>query len=103
MNKPLMAALILTLATATVMAQQPPAGGGGGNGADFIKGIDKDGDGKLSKAEVVGTPMEADFADIDTNKDGKLEAKELEAFTPKNVGGGGGGAPAPGGTPPAAK
>ena len=91
-------ATLLMSVSALTLAQQPPASGGGGGGSggasEFIKGMDKDGDGKLSKTEVAGTPLEADFADIDTNKDGKLEAKELESFTPKNVGGGGSQPPA---------
>lgn len=97
-------AMLLALAAQPVLAQQPPAGGGGGDPASFIKGLDKDGDGKLSRSEVAGTPLEADFDAIDTNKDGKLDAQELGSFKPKNVGGGqsGGGAPPAGGTAPPA-
>ncbi len=87
-------ALILAGIAVNAWAQSSPPAGGGGDGASFIKGIDKDSDGLLSKSEVAGTPLEADFEKIDSNKDGKLNAKELESFS-------GGGAPAAGGTPPA--
>lgn len=87
---------IMASVAATALAQSPPAGGGSaGGGAAFIKGLDKDNDGFLSKAELAGTPVEADFEKIDTNKDGKLSATELEAFS--------GGGAAPAGAPPAAK
>jgi hypothetical protein len=104
-------ALIVTLlgiSTAAV-AQQPPAGGAGGpptgSTQDYIKSLDKDGDGKLSKDEVAGTPMAADFDEIDTNKDGKLVAKEMEDFLPKVKAraAAGGGQPPAGAQPPAQK
>ncbi|MFT3906114.1 MAG: hypothetical protein QM718_07425 [Steroidobacteraceae bacterium] len=89
-----MTTLALLAGTAVALAQTPPAGAQAGTDtAAFIKMLDKDGDGVLSKSEVAGTPLEADFEKIDTNKDGKLTAAELEAFGKKNPAPGGGGAP----------
>lgn len=39
--------------------------------------IDRNADGKLSKAEARGTPFEAEFLAIDQNKDGQLDSDEL--------------------------
>ncbi|TVZ27946.1 EF hand domain-containing protein [Gillisia sp. Hel_I_86] len=44
---------------------------------ELIKQMDKNEDGKLSKAEVKG-PLKDDFKKIDTNEDGFLTIKELE-------------------------
>jgi hypothetical protein len=48
--------------------------------ADLVKQWDKDGDGAISKAEwtEAGRPAER-FDAVDTNKDGKVTAAELEA------------------------
>jgi Ca2+-binding EF-hand superfamily protein len=81
-------ALVLGMLAVVAYAQSPPpaADGGSKNAVEFIKGLDKDEDGVLSMEEVAETPLKADFDDIDTDKDGKLTASELEAFTPKNTG-----------------
>tara|TARA_R100000935_G_scaffold2714_6_gene7494 strand:- start:7451 stop:7738 length:288 start_codon:yes stop_codon:yes gene_type:complete len=44
---------------------------------ELIKQMDKNEDGKLSKAEVKG-PLKDDFKKIDTNEDGFLTIEELE-------------------------
>ena len=53
---------------------------------ELIKQMDKNEDGKLSKAEVKG-PLKDDFKKIDTNEDGFLTIEELEkAPKPKRKG-----------------
>ncbi len=56
---------------------QAGAGVGFGNGQGMarLKAMDKDGDGKVSKAEFTGQP--AAFDRLDTNKDGMLEIEEV--------------------------
>ena len=59
---------------ATERAALPQGGpGGGGNGGRMAR-LDRDGDGKLSRAE-----FEAPFARIDTNNDGVVDASERDA------------------------
>ena len=79
------------------------AGAAGGGAAETGLGrmasLDKDGDGKISKAEAAGTYL-ADFFDtVDTDKDGFYTAKEAEASRArrKSAGGGGGGRQGSGG------
>ena len=62
------------LAAAGAASAQAPAP------ADIIKNWDKDGDGSVSKEEwtAAGRPAER-FDAVDTNKDGKITAAELEA------------------------
>lgn len=50
-------------------------GGPGHHGGMWLKSVDTDGDGAISKAEA-----DAMFAKIDTNKDGKLDKSELAAY-----------------------
>jgi len=48
--------------------------------AELIARWDKNGDGAVDKAEWVAAGRQADrFAPVDTNKDGKITAAELEA------------------------
>jgi Ca2+-binding EF-hand superfamily protein len=42
--------------------------------------LDKNADGRLTKDELKGTPFYDRFAEIDTNKDGKIDRREFEAF-----------------------
>jgi Ca2+-binding EF-hand superfamily protein len=45
--------------------------------------MDKDADGRLTREEVKGTALEKVFDEIDTNKDGKIDPKEYEAYQKK--------------------
>ena len=49
----------------------------------LLKQMDKDEDGKLSKEEIKG-PLKNDFAKIDTDEDGFILMKELQAFSKIN-------------------
>ncbi|WP_372809073.1 hypothetical protein [Pontiella sp.] len=61
---------------------RPPRGGGknDASGADFVKRLDKDGDGKVSKGEFDG-PAKI-FAELDRNGDGFLAADEAPSGPP---------------------
>jgi hypothetical protein len=61
--------------------------------------LDKDGDGKISKAEAAGTYLAPFFDRVDTDEDGFYTAKEAEASRArrKSAGGGGGGRKGSGG------
>jgi hypothetical protein len=50
--------------------------------ADF-DALDKKATGRITRDMVKGTPYEALFDQIDTNKDGKIDRKEFEAFIKK--------------------
>ena len=51
-----------------------------------MKAADKDGDGKISRAEAVAMPRLAKhFDEIDTNKDGFLSKEELKASREKHA------------------
>jgi Ca2+-binding EF-hand superfamily protein len=52
------------------------------NRPDF-DALDKDADGRLTREELKGTPYEDVFDQIDTNKDGKIDKKEFEAYLKK--------------------
>lgn len=52
--------------------------GGHGGMARHIA-LDTDGDGRISKLEAEGSPLDERFAGIDTNKDGYLVRSELQA------------------------
>ncbi|MFO1402349.1 MAG: hypothetical protein U1F30_14250 [Steroidobacteraceae bacterium] len=54
----------------------------------FIKGLDKDSNGTLSRAETKGFLLDADFDKIDTDHDGALDARELAGFKARNPGAG---------------
>lgn len=58
----------------------PPAGGPGG-GFDLMQ-ADADGDGKISKTEAPERLLEA-FDEFDTNRDGALDASEIQALRDK--------------------
>jgi len=61
-------------------------GGRGGNlqpnRPDF-DALDLNADGRLTKAELKGTPYADKFDEIDTNKDGKIDRKEFAAYLKK--------------------
>lgn len=60
-----------------------PAGGPG----EMVKRLDKDSDGKVSKAEAEGNPrLSANFAKFDTNSDGFIDEAEFKANAPKRDG-----------------
>ena len=51
-----------------------------------LKAADKDGDGKISRAEAVALPRIAKhFDEIDANKDGFVTREELKAFHDKRA------------------
>jgi Ca2+-binding EF-hand superfamily protein len=52
--------------------------------ADF-DALDLDADGRLSKDEIAKSPFPNQFDDMDTNKDGKIDRKEFEAFLKKQA------------------
>ena len=56
-----------------------PGGRPGPRGPDF-DAFDKDADGRITRDEAKGTPVEALFDQMDTNKDGKVSKKEFEAY-----------------------
>lgn len=69
--------------------KQAAAGGSrrsGGDPAAFIKKYDKDGNGKVGRAEVP-TEMHGMFDRFDANKDGEISSEEMQAA--RNRGGGG--------------
>ena len=69
-----------TAATSTAPAGEPTKKGGD---KDNFKEMDKDGDGKLSKAEVDGSDRKGiikNFANVDTNADGFITKDELKAY-----------------------
>lgn len=77
----------LRRSAARLLAMQ--GGGPGGRpgtprGPDFDS-FDKDADGRLTRDEVKGTPIESLFDAMDTNKDGKLSRKEFDAFYRKQA------------------
>lgn len=73
---------VCLLLCAAASAQAP-------NPADFIKQMDKNGDGALSKAEMADMPFAGDFEKMDTDKDGKVNASEFELFMKNNMPAGG--------------
>lgn len=85
MKKPVLALLALSLFATPALAEEHkgPGGPGGRPGPDhFIKKIDTDKDGKVSKAEW-NAKGDAMFNDSDTNKDGFITRDEAEAFHAK--------------------
>jgi Ca2+-binding EF-hand superfamily protein len=92
-NLTIASALLSTgFVVSTAFAQTPPEAPKGHH-ADHaakmherIKAADKDGDGKISRAEVVALPRIAKhFDEIDTNKDGFITHEELKAFRDKRA------------------
>jgi Ca2+-binding EF-hand superfamily protein len=47
--------------------------------------LDRNADGRLTRAEVAGTPIAGIFDEIDTNKDGKIDRQEFEAYYKKKL------------------
>ena len=70
---------MLQTARQFLAAQQPP-----GSQADF-DALDKNADGRLTKEELKNTTWLANFADIDTSGDGRLDRREWEAFLLKSA------------------
>lgn len=60
--------------------QTPPSGGGGAGAEAFIRRLDRDHDGKVSRAEFDG-PSEH-FNDFDRNRDGHISAEEAPTGPP---------------------
>ena len=77
------------IGTSAVLAQTPPEAPKGDRAHkmhDRIKAADKDGDGKISRAEAVALPRIAKhFDEIDTNKDGFVTKEELKARRDKRA------------------
>ena len=91
-----MKTLILIFAAAVTISAANPAIAGDTEGKgdrahkvhERLKAADKDGDGKISKAEAdASLPRIAKhFGDIDSNKDGFVTKEELRAWHQKNGG-----------------
>jgi Ca2+-binding EF-hand superfamily protein len=62
----------------------PPGGAETKPGPDF-DALDKDADGRLSRAELTGTPWAARFADIDADTSDMIDRREFEAFVKKQA------------------
>ena len=84
--------LIAGFGASAVYAQtppEPPKGDRANRAAKMherIKAADKDGDGKISRAEAVALPRLAKhFDEIDTNKDGFITKDEMKAFHDKRA------------------
>ncbi len=81
-------ATMVTVKTYAQEAPQQPQQHQQGDREAFFKKIDKDGDGKLSKAEVEAASkddkrlakLNENFDTIDSNKDGFIDKDELKAF-----------------------
>ena len=75
--------LSASIVTSAVFAQTPPEAPKGDRAHKMherFKAADKDGDGKISRAEAVALPRIAKhFDEIDTNKDGFVTKEELKA------------------------
>lgn len=79
MKKAAIASLALVMFATPVLAEEGGPRGHRGPGPDhFIKELDTDGDGKISRAEFAakGDKM---FAEADANKDGFLTKDEMKA------------------------
>lgn len=84
--------LSASVSASTVFAQTPPEPPKGEHGDraqkmhERLKAADKDGDGKISRAEAVALPRIAKhFDEIDTNKDGFITREEMKAFHDKRA------------------
>jgi hypothetical protein len=97
----------LLVAAAFALAQRPggqdapPRQSGGDDLVPRMMAFDKDGDGKLTKAEVTDARLQRLFDRADANQDGTVTKEELTALAAKeevvNRGGGPGGFGPPGG------
>ena len=76
-------------AAARLFAQAGPLAKGKDKGAPTPRGLpdfdslDKNADGRLTRDEVKGTPLEKLFDEIDANKDGKIDPKEYKVYREK--------------------
>ena len=84
--------LIAGFGTSAAFAQTPPEppkehrGDHAAKKLARFKAADKDGDGKISRAESAALPAIAKhFDEIDTNKDGYLTKEEMKAFHDKRA------------------
>lgn len=65
---------------------EPPRGDRAAKMQERLKAADKDGDGKISRAEAAALPRIAKhFDEIDTNKDGFITREEMKAFHDKRA------------------
>jgi Ca2+-binding EF-hand superfamily protein len=62
----------------------PPGPGAPNRGPEFDD-LDKNADGRLTPDELKGTSFADHFTEIDTNKDGKIDRKEFEAYLKKQA------------------
>jgi Ca2+-binding EF-hand superfamily protein len=58
--------------------------GKGGGGPDF-DALDRNADGRLTRDEVRGSPLEKLFDEIDTNRDGRISRAEFEEYLEKSA------------------
>ena len=81
--------LSVSIGASAAFAQTPPEQPKGDRGHKMherLKAADKDGDGKISRAEAVALPRIAKhFDEIDTNKDGFITREEMKAFHDKRA------------------
>ena len=81
--------LTASIGASVAFAQTPPElpkGDRAHKMHERLKAADKDGDGKISRAEAVALPRIAKhFDEIDTNKDGLITREELKAFHDKRA------------------
>ena len=85
---------LVSILAATLCVTATPAQAGEGKGdraqkmQERLKAADKDGDGKISKAEADASlpRISKQFGDIDANKDGFIAREELRAWHQKNGG-----------------
>ena len=79
----------LSIGASAAFAQTPaehPKGERAHKMHERLKAADKDGDGKISRAEAAALPRIAKhFDEIDANKDGFITREELKAFHEKRV------------------
>jgi Ca2+-binding EF-hand superfamily protein len=69
------------------LRQRFAEGGGppGASAAPDFNALDRDADGRLTRDEVKGTPLAEHFDEIDTNKDGKIDRREFNAYMKKQA------------------
>lgn len=78
MNQKLFAALALTLFASPVLAEEGKSIHHGRGAEHFMKKVDTDKDGKISKPEFMAK-ADKHFTEADTNKDGFITAEEGKA------------------------
>lgn len=88
---------VICLGTGVVMAQEGGGerrgpGAGGGRGMEFLKSADTNGDGKVSKEELLAKAKqdaETRFDQVDGNKDGVVDEAEIKSIAERMGGGDG--------------